>query len=83
MCKAEHPDNGAILQVAFKLGPRITAPYYKKFIAGSPDNGRQRISPLTAAIRGYGYKFFVKWYRYLVARLEHYLQNGTVSRRPG
>ena len=35
---------------------------------------------LTAAIRGSGYTFFVKWRRYPGARLERYLQNGAVIR---
>ena len=39
-------------------------------------------NPLTAAIRGSGYKLFVKWCRYPGARLECYLQNGAVIRRP-
>ena len=38
---------------------------------------------LTAAIRGSGYKLYVKWRRYPGARLERYLQNGVVIRRPG
>ena len=38
---------------------------------------------LTAAIRGSGYKLFVKWRRYPGARLERYLQNGAVIRQPG
>ena len=40
------------------------------------------VNSLTAAIRGYGYKLFVKWRRYLGARLERYLQNGAVIRGP-
>ena len=40
-------------------------------------------NPLTAAIRGSGYKLFVKWCRYPVARLERYLQNGAIIWRPG
>ena len=30
-----------------------------------------------------GYTFFVKWHRYLGARLERNLQNGAVIRMPG
>ena len=37
-------------------------------------------NPLTAAIRGSGYKLFVKWCRYPGVRLERYLQNGSVIR---
>ena len=33
---------------------------------------------LTAAIRGSGYKFCVKWRSYPGARLQRYLQNGAV-----
>ena len=40
-------------------------------------------NPLTAAIRGSGYKFFVTLYHEPAARLEHYLENGTVIRRAG
>ena len=36
------------------------------------------LNPLTAAIRGSGYKLFVKWRHYPGARLERYLQNGAV-----
>ena len=43
----------------------------------------EHVKPFTAAIRGSGYKLFVKWCRYPGARLERYLQNGTVIRRPG
>ena len=39
------------------------------------------LNPLTATIRGSGYKFFVTLYHEPAARLEHYLQNGTVIRR--
>ena len=38
--------------------------------------------PLTTAIRGSGYKFFVTLYHEPAVQLEHYLQNGTDSRRP-
>ena len=41
------------------------------------------INPFTANIRGYGYKFFVTLYHEPAARIEHYLQNDTDSRRPG
>ena len=41
------------------------------------------VNPLTVAIRGSGYKLFVKGRRYPGARLERYLQNGVVIRRPG
>ena len=44
---------------------------------------KHNFNHLTAAIRGYGYIFFVKLYRYPATRLEHYLKNDTVSRRPG
>ena len=42
-----------------------------------------QLNPLTAALRGSGYKFFVTLYHEPAVRLEHYLQNGTDSRRPG
>ena len=41
------------------------------------------LNHLTAAIRGSGYKLFVKWHHYPGARLERYLQNGAVIRMVG
>ena len=41
------------------------------------------LNSLTVAIRGSGYKLFVKWHRYPGARLVRYVQNGAVIRRPG
>ena len=41
------------------------------------------INPLTAAIREYGYKLFVKWRCYPGAQLQRSLQNGAVIRGAG
>ena len=41
------------------------------------------INPLTTAIRDPATNVLVKWSRYPEARVERYLQNGAVIRRPG
>ena len=41
------------------------------------------LNPLTAVSRGSGYKFFVTLHHEPAIRIEHYMQNGADSRRPG